>query len=71
MPDLTPDEMIMLELDAAWQAYCDHNAEAMAELERDHEQFYRLAELAFKAGYTSGVQGTLAQLEEQARKRKK
>lgn len=68
MPKLTPDEMIMLELDAAWQAYCDFNAEAMAELERDHEKYYTLAKLAFMAGYTSGVQGTLAMLEEARKK---
>ncbi len=58
---LTPDELTLLELDAAWESFCDENADSMHQLQALSESSHTLLELAFKAGYTSGAGNQLRQ----------
>ena len=59
---LTPDELTLLELDAAWEAFCDANPDSMNQLKELSESSFTLLELAFKAGYTSGAGSQLRQI---------
>ncbi len=64
MPDLSPDELVLLELESAWEAFCDENPDAMAKLQQLSSNASRMLELAFKAGYTSGAGSQLRQIRE-------
>lgn len=64
MPDLSPDELMLLELDAAWESFCDENADSMQQLRELSEGSHLMLELAFKAGYTSGAGSQLRQIRE-------
>lgn len=55
MAHLSLDELMLLELDAAWEAFCDANADSMRLLRELSDASHTLLELAFKAGYTSGA----------------
>jgi hypothetical protein len=62
MPEeLTPQELTLLELEAAWEAFCDANPDSMHKLKALSENEHALLELAFKAGYTSGAAMQLLQ----------
>ena len=61
MAELTPEEMTLLELEAAWEAFCDANPDSMHQLQALSESSHTLLELAFKAGYTSGAAMQLQQ----------
>ncbi len=64
MPDLSLDELMRLELDAAWEAFCDANGDSMEQLQEISESAHTLLELSFKAGYASGAGSQLRQIRE-------
>jgi hypothetical protein len=61
MPEIPPDQLVLLELDAAWEAFSDANPDSMNQLKALSESSHLLLELAFKAGYTSGAAMQLLQ----------
>jgi hypothetical protein len=64
MPEISPDELMLLELESAWEAFCDENPDSMAQLQQLSSNASRMLELAFKAGYTSGAGNQLRQIRE-------
>lgn len=64
MPDFTPDQLLLLEVESAWEAFCDENPHSMARLQQLSSNAGTLIELAFKAGYTSGAGTQLRQIRE-------
>jgi hypothetical protein len=61
MPEFPPNELLLLEIESAWEAFCDINANGVAQLQKLSSNAHRLIELAFKAGYTSGAAMQLLQ----------
>lgn len=62
MAHLSLDELMRLELDAAWESFCDANADSLNQLKELSENSHTLLELAFKAGYTFGAGAQLRQI---------
>ena len=63
MPDLSPDELMLLEVQSAWEAFCDGSADPMAQFQMLSSSSHKLIELAFKAGYLSGAGNQLRQIQ--------
>jgi len=62
---LTDIELLQLELDTAWETFCDQNPQHHAEMLKDADpRYYTLLKLAYQHGYTDGAQSVIRSTKE-------